>query len=163
MKYKINNGYKTKQDYNCFGCSPHNKMGLQLEFYLNEDFVESYWEPTNNFEGYHNVIHGGIQATLMDEIANWVLLAKLKSTGVTKSMIVNYLYPAFVNEGKILVRGKFISFENNIAKIFAEILNSNNKVVANSEIEYFIFPENIAKKRYGFPGIEHFDIENEIR
>ena len=35
------------------------------------------------FAGFHDILHGGIQATMMDEIASWVVLVKLDTSGVT--------------------------------------------------------------------------------
>ena len=34
MMVKINNPYAERKDYNCFGCSPNNEHGLQMEFYV---------------------------------------------------------------------------------------------------------------------------------
>jgi len=160
MKKKINNGYKILENYNCFGCSPDNKIGLKMVFIDNGEFVESKWTPTHDYEGYHNVVHGGIQATLMDEIANWVLIDKLHVTGVTKSMKVNYLKSVFVNKGDITIRAKVINFENSIASVFAEILDTDGDIRANAEIQYFVFPDNVARKRFHFPGVEAFYLEN---
>jgi len=154
------NGYKIIENYNCFGCSPDNKIGLKMVFIDNDDYVESIWTPSADFEGYHNVVHGGIQATLMDEIANWVLISKLHATGVTKTMRVNYLKSVFVNNGDILIRAKVVSFENSTASVFAEILDSDGVIRANAEIEYFVFPDNVARKRFNFPGVDAFYLKN---
>jgi len=64
--------------YQCFGCAPHNHNGLQMSFAEDGEYVVSEWEPKDYFQGYYNVLHGGIQATLMDEIASWLVQIKLK-------------------------------------------------------------------------------------
>lgn len=66
------------QDYNCFGCSPDNEIGLNLEFWDTGDEIITQWMPDNKFVGYKNVLHGGIQATIMDEIASWVGLYQMR-------------------------------------------------------------------------------------
>ena len=70
MKRKIFNPYRDLKGYNCFGCSLNNMDGLRLEFIEDGEYLKSEWQPEDKFQGYINILHGGIQATLLDEIAN---------------------------------------------------------------------------------------------
>ena len=54
-------------DYNCFGCSPFNEFGLHLEFWEDGDELVAKWQPRKSLEGWMGVLHGGIQATLLEE------------------------------------------------------------------------------------------------
>ena len=58
-----------KEEYNCFMCSPTNPKGLHLSFYEDGDDVVTRWIPSRDYEGWKGVIHGGIQATIIDETA----------------------------------------------------------------------------------------------
>ena len=78
---KIINTYNNLEGYNCFGCSSNNEQGLQMEFYEDGEFVVSYWEPKQHFAGYGNILHGGIQSLILDEIASWVVYVKVKTAG----------------------------------------------------------------------------------
>ncbi len=155
---KIYNAYAEIPGYNCFGCSPDNKNGLQLEFFETEEGVQAEWIPKSDFEGYHNHLHGGIQATLMDEIGSWIIPVKIGSSGVTKSLHVNYLKSVFINNGKITITAKLIRFTENIAEVEAKILDKEGVERANALIEYFVFPEDVARKRFYFPGKEKFKL-----
>lgn len=66
---KIQNPYAIsgRKEYLCFGCSPNNESGLNLEFWEEGEEVIAKWMPCKSFEGFVNVLHGGIQATLLDE------------------------------------------------------------------------------------------------
>jgi len=44
------------------------------------------------------MLHDGIQATLLDEIADWVLIVKLGTSGVTKNLNINYVKFVFPQE-----------------------------------------------------------------
>ena len=56
-------------DNACFGCSPWNANGLRLEFAQHPDgLVESPYTAPAHFCGAEGVIHGGIQAALLDEV-----------------------------------------------------------------------------------------------
>ncbi len=142
--------------YNCFACSPYNSAGLQLEFWEDGDDIVTKWKPTKEYEGWIGVLHGGIQATLLDEIGGWVVMLKLKTTGVTSEMNVRYLKPVKVSNGELTIRGRIVSEEGRIAKISASLYNEAGEECANALLSYFVFPENIAKARYQYPGFEAF-------
>ena len=77
----------------CFGCGPANPTGLQLKFFVRAD--GSVVCPANipeRFEGLYNYLHGGIIATLLDEIMSKAVRARGLS-GMTRHMEVEYLRP----------------------------------------------------------------------
>lgn len=53
----------------CFGCSPGNPMGLQLEFEMDPDQLRSSAEfrLEPHWQSWERVVHGGILATILDE------------------------------------------------------------------------------------------------
>ncbi len=56
-------------DARCFGCGHANPDGLQLKFrQVAERAVELVVVVHTRFAGMHGVVHGGIQATLLDEV-----------------------------------------------------------------------------------------------
>ena len=65
---KIINPWEGMEGYFCFGCAPNNESGLKMEFYEDGDEIVSKWVPEARFQGWLNTLHGGIQATLLDEI-----------------------------------------------------------------------------------------------
>lgn len=146
----------SRHDYNCFGCSPFNEIGLQLDFWENGDELVAKWQPRKSLEGWSNVVHGGIQAALLDELAGWIILIKMKTSGVTSSLNVNYLKPVNISKGEITVKGKVISVDRKLATIAATLTDGEGTECATAEIVYFCLPENIAKAKYHYPGIEAF-------
>ena len=156
---KIQNPWKDPKNdgvYNCFACSPFNHSGLHLEFWEDGDEIITKWKPAKDYEGWLGVLHGGIQATLLDEIGGWVVMLKLKTTGVTSEMNVKYLKPVKVTAGELTIRGKIVSQEGRIAKIAASLFNSEGEECATAMLSYFVFPEKIAKAKYRYPGAEAF-------
>ena len=145
-----------RTNYNCFGCSPNNKNGLQLEFWEDGQELVANWNPSKNLEGWMGVLHGGIQATLMDELGGWLVMTKLNTAGVTKELNVTYSKPVFISKGSISVRGKVIAHQQNLAKISCSLFDGNGQECATATIDYFCFPEKIAKAKYYYPGKEAF-------
>ncbi len=56
-------------DAQCFGCGPANAQGLQIAFRrTGEHAVEATYPVPAHYCGATGVIHGGIQATVLDEV-----------------------------------------------------------------------------------------------
>ena len=146
----------SRHDYNCFGCSPFNEIGLQLDFWENGDELVAKWQPRKSLEGWSDVVHGGIQAALLDELAGWIVLIKMKTSGVTSSLNVRYLKPVNISKGEITVKGKVESVNKKLVTISAALIDGEGTECATAELVYFCFPENIARTKYHYPGIEAF-------
>lgn len=153
---KVLNPYREVIGYHCFGCSPDNESGLRMEFEDDGEYIFSNWEPRSCFQGYLNVLHGGIQATLLDEIASWVVMVHLKTGGVTSRLEMRYLKKVLTNEGRIHIRAKLIEQKHRLATIRAELFNAAGELASEATVQYFLLPEQVAKEKLAYPGIEKF-------
>lgn len=155
---KIVNPYAKSgsNDYQCFGCSPNNEIGLRLEFWDEGEYVTAKWTPRKSLEGFRNVLHGGIQATLLDEIASWVVQTRCKTVGVTSSMDIKYRYPVLISEGEITLRAKVKEAGTRIATVEAELLGNDGKLCASAVVKYFLFSAEKASVEYFYPGADAF-------
>ncbi len=153
---KINNPYKEMDGYQCFGCAPQNPNGLQMNFAEDGEYVVSEWKPKDYFQGYYNVLHGGIQATLMDEIASWLVQVKLKTAGVTSTMNVRYKKTVPINKGNIKLRARLTGKRRNLADIHVELFGPDDDLCAESDFVYYTFPHDVAVKQLHYPDYEEF-------
>jgi uncharacterized protein (TIGR00369 family) len=153
---KIRNPFAGQKDYYCYACCPDNHNGLKMTFTEEEDEIVSRWNPANHLQGYMNVLHGGIQATLMDEIASWLVYVKLNTAGVTSSMNVKYRKPVYVNQGELLIKARLKNQTPRIAEIDTGIYDPSGKLCSEALVSYFLFPEDLAKEKYWYPGKESF-------
>ncbi|MGB6422341.1 MAG: PaaI family thioesterase [Anaerolineales bacterium] len=56
--------------YQCFVCGVDNDFGLQLKFYdTGPGEVTAEYEVPDRYQGYPGVVHGGIVAAMLDEVA----------------------------------------------------------------------------------------------
>lgn len=156
---KINNPYTRMEEHYCFACSSRNIHGLQMEFLEDGDEVVCEWDPRDYFQGYVNVLHGGIQATLMDEIASWIVQIKLKTAGLTASLNVRYKKPVPMNEGNITIRAKIVKMRRNLADIQAKLYNSKGEVCSESDVTFFTFPKEVAVRKFDYPDYDSFFVE----
>ena len=156
MGITINNPFRKKKGYNCFVCSPENPVGLHMTFQLEGDTVTSEWIPGDHFQGWMNVLHGGIQATLMDEIASWLVMVKLQTAGVTSRMEVRLLRTAHMNRAPFRLLARLHEMQRNVAVVKVELFDSHQQLCADSLMYYFTWPEHIAREKLHYPGIDEF-------
>ncbi|MEI6122664.1 MAG: PaaI family thioesterase [Bacteroidota bacterium] len=153
---KIKNPYSKIEGYNCFGCSPNNESGLRMQFYEVDDFICCDWNPRDAFQGYKNVLHGGIQVTLMDEIASWVVQVKLKTAGVTSKIDAKFIKPLLVDVNKVHLKAKLNEMRRNIAIIDVWLFNENGELCSQATASYFTVREEMAREKFFYPGVDAF-------
>jgi len=150
MRRKIKNAF-AQYDYNCFGCSPANSIGLRLEFYEHDDFIETTWTPAPQYEGYPGTLHGGIIAALIDETAAWVMYIKGRRAGVTSRLNIRHRKPIEITQKQLLVRGTMTNFNRNLCYIHVEILNEQGELCTEAEVVYFTFSLEKSISEFYFP------------
>jgi acyl-coenzyme A thioesterase PaaI-like protein len=148
---EIKNPFVTLPGYSCFGCSPSNENGLRMSFAEEGDEIVSSWAPEIRFAGYGGILHGGIQATLHDEIASWVVMVKLGTAGFTERLEIDYRNPVRVESGLLSLRSKLERREGNRAFIRTSLFDGKGKLGSESLAIYFTLPTHIARKRMAFP------------
>jgi uncharacterized protein (TIGR00369 family) len=143
-------------EFQCFGCSSSNPLGLHLKFKKEGHEVIAEWCSDRRYEGYPKVLHGGIQATIMDELASWVVYTQCGTAGVTSGMEVKYLHPLSSLGVKIIIRGHVVERREKEVVIAVQLMDEIGKVYTQANVTYYIFPEAIARRRYAYPGLEAF-------
>jgi len=55
-------------DSMCFACGRQNPIGLKLEFFMDNEEYITVFTPREEHQGYPGIMHGGITATVLDEV-----------------------------------------------------------------------------------------------
>ncbi len=147
---RIINPWRGMDGYHCFGCDPRSEQGLRMEFYEDGDRIVSRWKPRPEFQGWVDTLHGGIQATLADEISSWVVFRKFQTSGVTSRMEVRYLKPIHTSEDHITLQATVVRQRRNIVDIEVKILNSQDQLCTEALCIYFLFPKEKAHEEFHF-------------
>ena len=147
---EIINPWRKTEGYNCFGCSPDNPIGARMSFYEEDENdmygdIVSFWQPTYNHQSWINTLHGGMQATLLDEVCGWVVFKKLRTSGVTAKMDIRYKHAVLTTGGTVTLRARLKSISHRVAVVEGEIW-SQGVLCATCECTYFSFDEKKAKE-----------------
>lgn len=63
------NQISLEDDAMCFCCGPKNPIGLKLEFEETaEGRMRTIWTPRKEHQGFKDIVHGGLVATVLDEV-----------------------------------------------------------------------------------------------
>jgi len=111
----------------CFGCGPHNHGGLKLRFERDGEEVITHWTPVPPYEGPPGLLHGGIQATLADELAAWAIVGLRGKMGLTSSMQLRLFRGArlgVVLEG----RAKIVAEAEDVVTVEVKFTQENQQI-----------------------------------
>lgn len=134
------------QEHHCFGCGSLNLHGLQLRLHHDQDSNEvwTHFTPDRRFEGYGGIVHGGIIATVLDEVMTWSLY-RIGAWAVTAQMETRFRQPIMIGEptwatGRIdRDRGRLFNLSGEIRR------ERDNLLLANATAVFMRVPEQQAK------------------
>lgn len=139
--------YTFGPDQTCFGCGPHNDHGMRLEFRVEGDEVVTEMTPGKGWDGPPNVFHGGLQATVADELAGWTLVGLLGRMGFTTSLRVRYVRPIQLGV-PVVARGRIKSRKGHFATVVVR-LEQNGKLGCSATVSYMLPDEDKAATYLG--------------
>lgn len=139
-------------DHNCFACGDQNPIGMHLHIELGEGTAQTTWSPGPDFVGWEDKVHGGLLATLLDEVMAWAP-SSYDSWAVTAEMRIRYRSSA--NPGEALVaRARVTERRRRIYHVAGEIRGADGRVIAEAEGRFLgATPSQKIqlKQRYGIP------------
>jgi len=139
-------------DHNCFACGDKNPIGMRLHIELGEGTATTTWTPSADFVGWEDKVHGGLLATLLDEVMAWAP-SSYDSWAVTAEMRIRYRTPA--NPGETLsARGWVDQRRRRIYHVRGEVRGADGRLIADAEGRFLgASPTQKAdlKARYSLP------------
>jgi acyl-coenzyme A thioesterase PaaI-like protein len=82
--------------HNCFACGTLNEHGLHLDLHVEPGRCWTELTLGSGYEGWEGIAHGGILATILDEVMAWALVGE-DNWGVTARLALDFRRPAPVD------------------------------------------------------------------
>ena len=121
---------KFADDGHCFVCGPKNPIGLKLHFSYDGKTMTTSFLPKKEHQGYKDIVHGGIVATILDEIM--VKLAiRIDMPAVTAQMDIRLKKALMVGE-EIKVSAVITKDTKKISESYAKAATSDGTVIADA-------------------------------
>ena len=92
----------------CFVCGESNSSGLRLRFETDGRRVQTRFVPGPDHAGFKQTVHGGITATVLDEIMVWACAVATRRFAYCAELNVRFLQPLRPGE-EALVTGELVN------------------------------------------------------
>lgn len=122
--------------HSCFVCGEANPLGLQLRFHTDGQVVRAEFTPRTEHIGFKQVVHGGIVATLLDEIMVWACAVQTKQFAFCAELNVRFQQPLRPGD-KTVATAELVS--NRRSRIFeakADLRDTNGNILATATGKY---------------------------
>lgn len=113
---------RVENNNRCFACGKENPVGLQINPDIIADGrqVKIECTPPSHFQGWANVIHGGILSTLLDEAITYVGIASFDGPAVTAQLEIRFKKPAMAGD-KLIITAKRVKMSKRLVEVKAHI------------------------------------------
>jgi acyl-coenzyme A thioesterase PaaI-like protein len=136
----------------CFACGELNEHGLHLALHVTGETCWTELTLPADFQGWEGIAHGGIVATILDEVMAWTL-ASQDAWGVTARMSIEFRRPLPVG-ARIRGEGRIVERRRRVLTTSGTLFDpASGEVYASAEGLYITVPEarrEELKARYGF-------------
>ncbi len=122
--------------HSCFVCGESNPFGLKLRFETDGRIVQAKFHPRAEHIGFKGVVHGGLIATVLDEIMVWACMVPTRQFAFCAELNVRYLRP-LSPAAEVLVIGELTA--NRKGRIFeakATVQNIGGQILAEATGKY---------------------------
>jgi uncharacterized protein (TIGR00369 family) len=139
-------------DHRCFACGDVNPIGMRLHIELGEGWAQTTWEPGADYVGWEDKVHGGLLATLLDEVMAWAP-SSYDSWAVTAEMHIRFRSPANPGE-RLTARGWVTERRRRIYHVSGEVRGGDSRIVAEATGRFLgatPSEKQQLKERYGTP------------
>ena len=140
------------EPHNCFACGTLNTGGLHLDLHVDGERCWTDLEIPQRFQGWDEIAHGGIVATILDEVMAWSLV-DADNWGLTARLTVAFKRPVPLGR-PIHVEGWITESRRRVITTAGRMVAAaSGEVLATAEALYVAATDDRKrelKERYGY-------------
>jgi uncharacterized protein (TIGR00369 family) len=144
--------------HNCFACGSLNEHGLRIDLHLEHGRAWTELVLDKRFEGWEGIAHGGIVATLLDEVMAWSLVST-DAWGVTARMSIDFRAPVAIGAA-IRAEGALLESHRRLFRTEARLSAADGTILATATGTYVAAPPDRRRQleqRYGLQRLAPID------
>ena len=115
----------------CFVCGKENPIGLKLDFHFEGEAYVTQFEVKPEYQGWSGMAHGGLVATVLDEVMTRILWEKGFNT-VTGRLEVRYRKPIPIG-ATLTVQARLVKHRAPLVETVAVAILPDGTVVAEAK------------------------------
>jgi len=122
--------------HSCFVCGESNPAGLNMRFETDGRIVRAQFRPQPQHIGFKGVVHGGIIATVLDEIMVWACAVQARRFAFCAEMSVRFLQPLAPGSEAIVTAELVTNRKDRIYEAKGSVLTSAGDAIAEATGKY---------------------------
>jgi len=127
----------TERGYSlCFGCGQKNPIGLKMSFQWDGKTARAEFTPTEFYQGWSGIVHGGIIICLLDEAMGYATLFEGMNC-VTAKMQVKLRHLAPIDE-PLIITSSTIKKTRKLVETKAAISSKDGTLIAEGTATQFV-------------------------
>lgn len=126
--------------HSCFVCGESNAHGLNLRFTTDGHCVHTRFTPRAEHIGFKGVTHGGILATVLDEIMVWAVAASTRRFAFCAELTVRFQQPAQPGSELIASAELTANRRDRIYEAKADLRDAAGRIIATATGKYLPIP-----------------------
>lgn len=125
----------------CFVCGESNASGLKIRFETDGALVRARFVPRPEHIGFRQTVHGGIIATLLDEIMVWACAVQTHKFAYCAELNVRFQRPLRPGEEVLATAELTANRKNKIFEAKGELRDPSGQTIASSTGKYLPIKE----------------------
>ncbi len=137
----------------CFGCGRNNPIGLKLRFQWDGQAARAEFTPTEHYQGWAGIVHGGIIICMLDEAISYAAFFNGMSC-VTATVQARLKRPALIGE-PLIITGSITRKTKRLTEAKADICLKDGTPVAEGTATQIVIGKmhlNTGSKEGGIEG-----------
>jgi acyl-coenzyme A thioesterase PaaI-like protein len=122
--------------HSCFVCGESNSAGLNLRFETDGQVVHTRFIPRPEHVGFKQIVHGGILATVLDEIMVWACVVQTRRFAFCAELNVRFVQPTVPAEEILVTAELTANRRDRIFEARADMKNGANDLLASATGKY---------------------------
>lgn len=127
--------------HSCFVCGESNPHGLKMRFHAEGRVVTAKFRPCAEHVGFKGVVHGGLTATVLDEIMVWACVVATRKFAFCAELKVRYLRPLAPGEEVVVTSELVEDHKGRILEAKAAMHNAAGKILVQATGKYMPLKE----------------------
>jgi acyl-coenzyme A thioesterase PaaI-like protein len=122
--------------HSCFVCGESNPKGLQLRFETDGRIVRGRFKPCAEHVGFRGVVHGGILATVLDEVMVWACAVQTRKFGFCAELTVRFSRPVHPEDEALVTAELVADRRGKLMEACAEMHDGKDLLLASATGKY---------------------------
>lgn len=120
----------------CFVCGESNPAGLRLRFETDGQHVRTRFVPQEEHIGFRKTVHGGLVATVLDEIMVWACAVRTRRFGYCAELQVRFVNPVRPGRPATAIGELVADRRGKIFEARAELRSEDGELLATATGKY---------------------------